>query len=84
VVIFLGHGHKFDSLKEVQDELNAKILDLAPGGCSNYNEIPIMTAGEDIGSKTIIDHGIDGFIVQDLKPADGPVLRQVIFESKYD
>lgn len=37
VVIFLGHGHKFDSLKEVQDELNAKILDLAPGGCSNIN-----------------------------------------------
>ena len=84
VVIFLGHGHKFDSLKEVQDELNAKILDLAPGGCSNINHIPIMTAGEDIGSKTIFDHGVEGMIVQDLKSASGTVLRQVIFESKYD
>ena len=49
MVIFLGHGHKFDSLKTVQEELNAKILDLAPGDCSNIDQIPIMTAGEDIG-----------------------------------
>lgn len=84
IVIFLGHGHKFDSLKEVQEELNGKILDLAPGGCSNISQIPIMTAGEDIGSKSIIDTGVEGLIVQDLKSASGTVLRQVIFESKYD
>lgn len=88
IVIFLGHGHKFGELKEIQDELNAKILDLSPQGCSNYNEIPIMTAGNDIGDKSIVDLAedqIEGMIVQDTKGTEaGIVLRQVIYESKFD
>lgn len=36
VIIYLGYGHKFEDLKSIQDELNAKILDLAPTDCSNY------------------------------------------------
>ena len=55
IVIFLGNGHKFSELKEVQDELNAKILDLSPSGCANYHQIPIMTAGGDIGEKSMVD-----------------------------
>lgn len=66
IIIFLGHGHVFPDLKAVQDELNAKILDLSPQGCSNYNDIPIMTAGGDIGEKAIVDISelkIEGMIV---------------------
>jgi hypothetical protein len=84
----LGAGHKFESMKEVQEELNSKILELAPKFCSNRKEIPIMTAGEDIGEKALIDvtaEGIEGMIVQDVKSQQpGVVLRQVIFESKFD
>mmetsp|Transcript_9314 Transcript_9314/g.15703 ORF Transcript_9314/g.15703 Transcript_9314/m.15703 type:complete len:417 (-) Transcript_9314:351-1601(-) len=88
VMIFLGHGHKFDSLKSIQDELNSKILELAPRPCANLKQIPIMTAGDDIGEKSVIDlsqEGIEGFILQDVKMTQqGVALRQVIFESKYD
>ena len=88
IVVFLGHGHKFESMQEIQDELNSKILELSPENCSNYSSIPIMTAGEDIGKKSLIDvkgqDGIQGFLVQDIKTGESPVLRQVIFEAKYD
>ena len=69
--MLLGFGHKFNDLKEVQDELNSKFLDLSPNGCTNYDKIPIMTAGDDIGQKAIIDvlteDKIEGLIIQDIK-----------------
>lgn len=87
LVVHLGNGHKFSSMKEVQDDLNAKILDLAPTDCANFNQIPIMSVGEDIGQKSLIDvkgkTGIEGFIIQDVKGGD-QIVRQIIFESKYD
>jgi len=47
-----------------------------------------MTAGNDIGDKSIVDLAedqIEGMIVQDTKGAEaGIVLRQVIYESKFD
>lgn len=45
-----------------------------------------MSVGEDIGTKSVIDISgdkIEGIILQDLKTPDN-ILRQVIFESKYD
>ena len=45
-----------------------------------------MSAGEDIGEKSLIKTGVDGIIVQDLNDGSTPgvVLRQVIYESKFD
>jgi len=89
IVIFLGHGHTFTSLDNVKDELGPKILELTPLLCNNYEEVPVMAAGEDIGEKKLIDLkalGIEGMIVQDMKSLaqDGVFLRQVIYENKYD
>lgn len=91
IVVILGHGHTFGSTEEITKELSPKIIELAPENCSNINEMPFMTAGNDIGEKSIIDVAstdkIDGLIVQDIKAPDtvpGTVYRQVIFESKVD
>lgn len=88
--MFLGNGHKFENLKVIQDELNSKFLELAPKNCSNIDKIPIMTAGNDIGQKSLIDlkkiDQIEGIILQDVKNEDsqGVTFRQVIYEDKYD
>ena len=78
----------FESLNVVKDELNSKILELSPRGCANYEQIPIMSLGEDIGQKSIIDvkakDAIQGFIVQDVLEPEGEVSRQIIFEEKFD
>lgn len=60
--------------------MNAKILELAPSNCANYDKIPIMSAAADIGTKQLIDlkaDGIEGIILQDLKDEteNGVVLR---------
>ena len=83
IIIYLGYGHKFADLKSIQDELNAKILDLAPTDCENYKEIPIMTVADNVGEVAILDAKIPGILIQDIKSED-MILRQVIFESKAD
>jgi hypothetical protein len=88
VMVFLGAGHVFESLMVVREELNSKILDLSPHGCTNYDKIPIMLVGEDMGEKTIINvkakDGIEGFILQDIRHPDSEITRQIIFEKKFD
>ena len=62
----MGHGHTFENVDVVKNDLNSKILELAPDNCQNYKNIPIMTAGPDIGTKSILDlsnDGINGMIV---------------------
>lgn len=49
ILVILGAGHVFESLDIVKNDLNSKILELSPRGCSNYEQIPIMSVGEDIG-----------------------------------
>ena len=81
VLILMGHGHVFENVDVVKNELNSKILELAPDNCQNYKSIPIMTAGPDIGTKSILDmsaDNINGIIVQDVKTDDNKV-RQAIF-----
>jgi len=55
VIIYLGYGHKFADLKTIQEELNAKLLDLAPTDCSNYQEIPIMTVADNVGEVALLE-----------------------------
>jgi len=47
----LNHGHKFESIETVKNELSPKVLELAPTHCSNYKEIPFLTIGSDIGER---------------------------------
>ena len=55
------------------------MLELAPSNCANIDKIPIMTAGEDIGQRSIIDvkskTGIEGIILQDVKDPNGEIFR---------
>jgi hypothetical protein len=63
VVVYLGNGHKFNSMKDVQEELNSKFLELAPTNCSNYDKIPVMTIDESVGEVSLIDTKLPGLIV---------------------
>jgi len=81
----LNHGHKFDSIDTVKNELSPKVVDLAPQNCSNYKEIPFLTIGKDIGELQVVYRSPDDTIfVEDLKDGseNSEYYRQVIFSSK--
>ena len=33
IVVFMGHGHTFENVDIVKNDLNSKILELAPDNC---------------------------------------------------
>lgn len=85
IIITLNHGHKFESIETVKNELSPKVVDLAPQQCSNYKEIPFLTIGQDIGQRQEVYRSPDGSIfVEDLKDGgeNSEYYRQVIFSSK--
>lgn len=83
IIITLNHGHKFDSIETVKNELSPKVLELSPSHCSNYKEIPFLTIGSDIGVRGEVYTSVDGSVfVEDLKDEQGNIYRQVIFSSK--
>lgn len=68
IIITLNHGHKFESIETVKNELSPKVLELAPSPCTNYKEIPFLTIGKDIGERGQVFTSEDGNIfVEDLK-----------------
>ena len=46
IIVILGRSHKYESLDQIKDELNPKILDLAPGYCTNRTSIPYMSTNK--------------------------------------
>lgn len=83
IIITLSHGHKFDSIETVKNELSPKVIELAPKNCSNYKEIPFLTIGTDIGERHEVFRTDDGSIfIEDLKDNEGNVYRQAMFSSK--
>lgn len=83
IIITLNHGHKFDSIETVKNELSPKVLELSPSNCSNYKEIPFLTIGKDIGERGEVYQSPDNSIfVEDLKDEQSNIYRQVIFSSK--
>ena len=43
IIVILGKTHKYESIEQIQAELNHKILELSPGDCSNIKEIPYLS-----------------------------------------
>ena len=48
IIATLNPGHKFGSLKEIQDELSPSIKGFIPKSCASPN-VPYMTDGDEIG-----------------------------------
>ena len=87
VVVALGRTHVFDSLKQVQDELSGKILELVPSSVMKKDEkVPYLTVAEGIGARTIVYKGMSKFsgefFVEQVTGSDkDTVMRRLIFQS---
>ncbi|PIK59179.1 putative methyltransferase-like protein 13-like [Apostichopus japonicus] len=86
VVVCLHRGQSYGSLKDIQDELSEKVLELAPSDLESNVKVPFLSAGEDIGERKVRYEGeseINGkFLVEEVKPGDGAIYRRLIFLSE--
>jgi len=83
VVVHLMRGQQYHSLEDVQKELNDSLALLAPAIVTEKRiKAPVMTAGNDVGSRDIILEGHSefsgDFVIEDVT-CEGKLLRRLIF-----
>jgi spermidine synthase/ubiquinone/menaquinone biosynthesis C-methylase UbiE len=85
IVVALGRGgHAFESTEKVQEELNAKVMELAPDTLGAGEKIPYLTVQEGLGARNIVHQGTSplsgAFFVEEVQE-DGETLRRLVFLS---
>ncbi|CAD8060411.1 unnamed protein product [Paramecium primaurelia] len=81
VIARMNPGHKFNNMKQVQQELSEPMKQLIPKGCTNI-PCPFLTDGDEIGEKNIIFEA-DDCIVEELN-IDDIKYRRLIIKSALD
>ncbi|GMF26582.1 unnamed protein product [Phytophthora lilii] len=85
ILVALGRGgHAFESTAKVQEELNAKVMELAPDTLGSDEKIPYLTVEEGLGARNIVHQGTSAlsgaFFVEEVQE-DGEKLRRLVFLS---
>ncbi|KAJ8574928.1 hypothetical protein ON010_g4284 [Phytophthora cinnamomi] len=83
--VALGRGgHAFESTAKVQEELNAKVMELAPDTLGSDEKIPYLTVEEGLGARNIVHQGTSplsgAFFVEEVQE-DDEKLRRLVFLS---
>ncbi|NP_001084718.1 eEF1A lysine and N-terminal methyltransferase [Xenopus laevis] len=85
IIVALHRDQQYTDMKAIQSELSAKVLELAPPGLPDNQQIPFLSAGEDIGSRTIQHRGKSEFsgeyVVEDVRGDGNSSYRRLIFLS---
>ncbi|RLN26968.1 hypothetical protein BBJ28_00010980 [Nothophytophthora sp. Chile5] len=85
ILVALGRGgHAFESTEQVQQELNAKVLELAPDTLGADEQIPYLTVEEGLGARNVVHQGTSSlsgaFFVEEVLEG-GDKLRRLVFLS---
>ncbi|XP_066286326.1 eEF1A lysine and N-terminal methyltransferase-like isoform X1 [Branchiostoma lanceolatum] len=85
VVVSLQREHPYETMAEIQKELSGKIMELAPPGFNRKIQVPFLSVGADIGTRTVCYEGTSQFsgpyVVEDVEGEDGIIFRNLIFLS---
>ncbi|KAE9028619.1 Methyltransferase-like protein 13 [Phytophthora rubi] len=85
ILVALGRGgHAFESTAKVQEELNAKVMELAPDTLGSDEKIPYLTVEEGLGARNVVHQGTSplsgAFFVEEVQE-DDEKLRRLVFLS---
>ncbi|XP_076436288.1 eEF1A lysine and N-terminal methyltransferase-like [Babylonia areolata] len=83
VVVALSREHEYKDMESVKAELSCKVMELAPSSYRKGVQVPFLSIGEDIGSRTVRHRGhseLSGdYIVEDTDGDGGHIFRRLIF-----
>ncbi|XP_073449331.1 eEF1A lysine and N-terminal methyltransferase [Aquarana catesbeiana] len=85
IIVALHRDQHYESMEAIQSELTAKVLELAPSGLPDNHQIPFLSAGGDIGTRTVQYRGqseLSGeYVVEDARGDGTSYFRRLIFLS---
>ncbi|KAM4722465.1 eEF1A lysine and N-terminal methyltransferase [Rhinophrynus dorsalis] len=85
IIVALHRDQQYGGMEAIQSELSAKVLELAPPGLPANQQIPFLSAGGDIGVRTVQHQGrseLSGeYVVEDVKGDGSSYFRRLVFLS---
>ncbi|MEE6496117.1 hypothetical protein FKM82_002233 [Ascaphus truei] len=83
IIVALHRDQQYNGMESIQAELSTKVLELAPPGLPYNHQIPFLSAGGDIGTRTIQHRGrseLSGeYVVEDVRGEGTSYFRRLIF-----
>ncbi|XP_070177056.1 eEF1A lysine and N-terminal methyltransferase-like isoform X2 [Littorina saxatilis] len=83
VVVVLSREHEYESMDSIKAELSSKVMELAPPSHKKGVQVPFLSIGEDIGSRTVRHRGhsqMSGdYIVEDAEGEADQTFRRLVF-----
>ncbi|CAH2311827.1 methyltransferase 13 isoform X1 [Pelobates cultripes] len=85
IIVALHRDQQYDGMQAIQAELSAKVLELAPAGLPDNQQVPFLSTGADIGNRVVQHRGkseLSGeFVIEDVRGDGTDYFRRLIFLS---
>lgn len=71
IIVILGRAHKYESLNQIKEELNPKIVELIPPDCVNKEKIVIFSTNETLHVRDYVFEDNQMWVTDTQETADG-------------
>ncbi|XP_077572794.1 eEF1A lysine and N-terminal methyltransferase [Stigmatopora nigra] len=85
VVVAMHRNQEYADMQAVQSELSPMVMDLAPPGMPQNQQVPFLSVGGDLGWREEVSRGVSEhtgeYCVENVKGEDGELYRRLVFLS---
>ncbi|XP_077440182.1 eEF1A lysine and N-terminal methyltransferase [Vanacampus margaritifer] len=85
VIVAMHRNQEYADMQAVQSELSPMVMDLAPPGMPENQQVPFLSVGGDLGWREEVSRGVSEhsgeYCVENVRGEDGELYRRLVFLS---
>ncbi|XP_053178130.1 eEF1A lysine and N-terminal methyltransferase [Scomber japonicus] len=85
VIVAMHRNQEYTDMQAVQSELSPMVMDLAPPGMPDNQQVPFLSVGGDLGWREVVSRGVSElsgeYCVENVRGEDGELYRRLVFLS---
>ncbi|XP_049588046.1 eEF1A lysine and N-terminal methyltransferase [Syngnathus scovelli] len=85
VIVAMHRNQEYADMQAVQSELSPMVMDLAPPGMPDNQQVPFLSVGGDLGWREEVSKGVSEhsgeYCVENVRGEDGELYRRLVFLS---
>ncbi|KAM7388530.1 hypothetical protein PAMP_024698 [Pampus punctatissimus] len=85
VIVAMHRNQEYTDMQAVQSELSPMVMDLAPPGMPDNQQVPFLSVGGDLGWREVVSRGVSDlsgdYCVENVRGEDGELYRRLVFLS---
>uniref|UniRef100_UPI003AAE08DF eEF1A lysine and N-terminal methyltransferase isoform X2 n=1 Tax=Centroberyx gerrardi TaxID=166262 RepID=UPI003AAE08DF len=85
VIVAMHRNQEYTDMQAVQSELSPMVMDLAPPGMPDNQQVPFLSVGGELGWREVVSRGVSelsgDYSVEDVRGEDGELYRRLVFLS---